>query len=80
MTIFASSAHGCVYQLVKDHDSDGDYLISTPMLSDGSYDTNRDHWDVVDMIEDQDIEHVNYVYQILQEEEIGRNTYRQGGG
>ena len=47
-TVYVSEAHGCVYEIFKDLDSDGDYLICTPQFSDGSYDQDRANWVEVD--------------------------------
>ena len=71
--VYVSAAHGCVYQLVKDLDSDGDYLICTPQFTDGSYDQDRDNWDEVDEMallgEEQEIrDHVDFIYDVLKQE------------
>ena len=51
--IFISQQHGCVYAILKEEDCDrpfsyGEFLIYTPLMNDGSYDTNQDNWDEVD--------------------------------
>ena len=68
--IFISQPHGCVYAIAKDCDSDGDYLIQTPILMDNTYDHNQDNWDEVDEMallgEEQHIrDHIDIVWATL---------------
>jgi len=46
--IYISEFHGCAYSMVRDLDSDGDYLIYTPLNDDGTYEKDRDEWQEVD--------------------------------
>ena len=77
--VFVSNEHGCVYAIVKDIDSDGDFLIQTPQFADGSYDPDQDNWAEVDEMallgEDQSVrDHVELVWATLrldQETPIG---------
>ena len=79
--VYESAAHGCVYQLILDDDSDGDYLICTPMMTDGSYEQDRDEWVEVDEMallgEDQEVrDQVDFIYEVLrQENEMSNSTY-----
>jgi len=47
-----SQKHGCVYSLIQEEDMhrpvSWEFLIYTPLMIDGSYDTNQDNWDEVD--------------------------------
>ena len=70
--VYISEKHGCVYALIQDLDSDGDYLIQTPMFADGTYDQDQDNWCEVDEMallgEEQEIQdYVNFVFGYLQE-------------
>ena len=47
-TILLSEEHGCVYGLVHDLDSDGDYLIQTPRNADGTWSEADEDWCEVD--------------------------------
>ena len=69
---YVAEDHGCVYALVKDQDSDGDFLIHTPLFTDGNYNTDQDEWDEVDEMallgEDQIIQdRVNFIFDYLQQ-------------
>ena len=71
--ILYSEEHGCIYGLVKDVDSDGDYLMFTPQFIDGTWSENEDDWAEVDEMallgEDSKIkDYVDQVFQTLQKE------------
>ena len=75
-TIFFSQPHGCVYGIVKDVDSDGDYLIQTPMNADNTWSEDDADWCEVDEMallgEEEDIRlHVEQVWDILRRESDG---------
>ena len=55
---YIDEKRGCVFTIVKDLDSDGDYLIYTPMFAEGPelYDLNEDNWIEVEYAEDADEE------------------------
>ena len=64
--VYLSDFHGCAYAMVRDLDSDGDYLIYTPLYTDGTYEQDRDEWCEVDHMallgEEQDHQlHVEWV-------------------
>ena len=68
--IYVSEFHGCAYALVKDDDSDGDYLIQTPMFADNTFSLLDDDWVEVDELallgeEAVHQEHINFVHSIL---------------
>ena len=68
--IYISEFHGCAYAMVKDVDSDGDYLIMTPMMTDNTFSMNDDDWTEVDELallgeESAHLEHINFVHSIL---------------
>ena len=68
--VYVSNAHGCVYAIVRDADSDGDFLIHTPQYTDGSYDTDQDNWSEVDELallgEEQSVrDHIEQVWATL---------------
>ena len=46
--IYVSEDHGCVYRLYRDVDSDGDYLLYTPLNQDNTFSLNDDDWIEVD--------------------------------
>ena len=46
--IYISDFHGCAYSMVRDLDSDGDYLIYTPLFTDGTYEEDLGEWAEVD--------------------------------
>ena len=46
--VYLSDFHGCAYSMVRDLDSDGDYLIHTPLYLDGTYEQDREAWVEVD--------------------------------
>ena len=69
-TFYISQAHGCVYSLIHDDDSDGDYLIYTPLNADDTFTLNDDDWTEVDDMallgEEQHIQdEVAHVYDVL---------------
>ena len=73
---YASYQHGCVYGLWQDQDSDGDVLLYTPQLRDGSYSKDEDDWVEVDHMallgEDEDTRlHVEWVEDMLRRERDG---------
>ena len=70
--MYVSEEHGCVYALVKDQDSDGDYMVMTPMNADNTFSMDDIDWVEVDEMallgEEQCIrDHVEMVYQLLQD-------------
>ena len=74
--VFYSDFHGCVYGLVRDLDSDGDYLMTTPQNADGTWSENEDDWYEVDEMallgEEEDHRlHVEFVYDLLRREMNG---------
>ena len=73
MTFYVSQDHGCVYAMIKDQDSDGDYLVMTPMNADNTFSLNDDDWVEVDEMallgEEQHIQdHVEQVWKALKED------------
>ena len=71
--ILSSNEHGCIYGLVKDVDSDGDYLMCTPVYVDGTWSEDEDDWCEVDMMsllgEDEEVQkEVDLIFQTLQKE------------
>ena len=75
-TVYLSEPHGCVYRIVQDQDSDGDYLITTPRNADGTWSERDEDWTEVDELallgEDQDIRlHVEHVWDVLRRERDG---------
>ena len=67
---YISDFHGCVYRLVRDLDSDGDYLIYTPLNEDGTYSENDEDWVEVDDLaflgeEKVHQDHIEFVYNTL---------------
>ena len=74
--VYVSEFHGCVYAICEDLDSDGDYLIQTPMFNDGTYDTDQDNWCEVDELallgEEQDHQlEVEHAWDVLRRERDG---------
>ena len=74
--VYVSEFHGCVYGICKDVDSDGDYLIQTPMFTDGTYDTDQDTWCEVDELallgEEQDHQlEVEHAWDVLRRQRDG---------
>ena len=45
---YVSTFHGCVYSIIKDQDSDGDYLVHTPLFADNTFCPDIDQWVEVD--------------------------------
>ena len=65
-SVYISNFHGCAYSMVRDLDSDGDYLIHTPLYLDGTYEQDREEWIEVDHMqllgeEQDDRLHVEWV-------------------
>ena len=46
--IYISEFHGCAYRIVKDVDSDGDFLEMTPLSTDNTFSLNDEDWIEVD--------------------------------
>ena len=46
--VYVSDNHGCAYRIFKDVDSDGDYLIYTPLNQDNTFSMDDDEWIEVD--------------------------------
>ena len=72
--IYISENHGCVYRIYQDVDSDGDYLIYTPLNQDNTFSMNDDEWIEVDEMallgEEQDVrDEVEKVWAVLREYE-----------
>ena len=68
--IYISQFHGCAYAVVKDLDSDGDFLITTPMFKDDTFSLNEDDWTEVDEMallgeEPCHREHIDHVWSVL---------------
>ena len=67
---YISEFHGCAYRLVKDLDSDGDYLIYTPLLTDNTFSENDEDWIEVDdmaLLGEEKVhqDHIAMVYEVL---------------
>ena len=70
--VYVSAFHGCAYAIVRDNDTDGDYLIMTPQFTDGSYDPDQNNWAEVDEMallgeEACHREHIDFVWEALQQ-------------
>ena len=74
---YIDESRGCVFTLIKDVDSDGDYLIYTPLFAEGPelYDLNEDNWadvEYADSEEDEDFQ--IWLLNHLQEQEMAELT------
>ena len=70
--IYISEFHGCAYRLVRDLDSDGDWLEMTPLTTNNTFSLNDEDWTEVDemaMLGEEEChrEEVSYAYKTLKE-------------
>ena len=75
-SIYISEFHGCAYRIQRDLDSDGDYLLHTPISTDDTFSLDDDDWIEVDELallgEDEDHRlHIEFVWDLLRRTEDG---------